>query len=532
MTDDPTHSRRWLWLSIALLVLPALALWLVHSWLGWEGERLWQQAQARLKAEGETLDFMALVPKPVPDDENFFAVEPLKDIALVVDGDETKGEPGARRNQLENLCFIDGSQNPDRPSDDCVAYGIKWDAKAWASYYRASEELVLPAHSGKPERDLLAALKEGDPLVAKLQSGLDRPFALITPAWEDRKIPRMLATIPMTHFSAFQKLMCLLTLRAESEVAAGEFAQATMDVRVRLHLAEGIGHDPTLINGVLATAMVDGLMGNVWSLLEARGPSASDLLTLERDLARLDMSTVMSTAVRGEMAIFANSLDFFSEPQNNAETAYLMQAAKTTGGLREQIKMMTMLALWHLNPRAVVQGNKGRGINYLLDSQLLPIRQGGLKGLAEAEIKFEKTERQLLVDLDIMSMLMNVALPSVGSIGSKALRTETLVHQARLACALERYFLQHQRYPETLNELVPTFIDKVLLDPCDDKPMRYARTPAGRYKLWSLGFDGEDDGGKVIASPQDAPSHPKPSARDYPGDWVWSYERLVPLAEE
>ena len=97
MTNDTTHSRRWLWLSTALLVLPALALWLVHSWLGWEGERLWQQAQARLKAEGETLDFMTLVPKPVPDEDNFFAVEPLKDIALVIDGDETKGEPGARR---------------------------------------------------------------------------------------------------------------------------------------------------------------------------------------------------------------------------------------------------------------------------------------------------------------------------------------------------------------------------------------------------------------------------------------------------
>jgi len=124
-----------------------------------------------------------------------------------------------------------------------------------------------------------------------------------------------------------------------------------------------------------------------------------------------------------------------------------------------------------------------------------------------------------------------LSLPAFGGVGERALQTQARLHQARLACALERYFLLHQRYPETLNELLPAFIDKVLLDPCDDKPMRYARTPAGRYKLWSLGFDGEDDGGKVIASPQDAPSHPKLSARDYPGDWVWSYERLVPLEE-
>jgi len=49
-----------------------------------------------------------------------------------------------------------------------------------------------------------------------------------------------------------------------------------------------------------------------------------------------------------------------------------------------------------------------------------------------------ETERQLLVDLDIMSMLMNVALPSGRQyLEAEALRTETLVHQARLACALE-----------------------------------------------------------------------------------------------
>jgi len=105
--DDSTHSRRWLWLSTALLVLPALALWLSALMARLEGSRGGRQAsRPPTKAEGETLRASsALVPKPVPDGDNFFAVEPLKDIALVVDGDRDK-EAERERKRLATLCFV------------------------------------------------------------------------------------------------------------------------------------------------------------------------------------------------------------------------------------------------------------------------------------------------------------------------------------------------------------------------------------------------------------------------------------------
>jgi hypothetical protein len=82
---------------------------------------------------------------------------------------------------------------------------------------------------------------------------------------------------------------------------------------------------------------------------------------------------------------------------------------------------------------------------------------------------------------------------------------------ALAACALERYWLAHSNYPDTLAELVPTYLDKVPLDIIDGQPLRYRRTENGRFTLYSIGLDGKDDGGKSV----------DPKASDSPGDWAW-----------
>jgi len=530
MTHDSTHSRRWLWLSTALLVLPALALWLVHSWLGWEGERLWQQAQARLKAEGETLDFMALVPKPVPDEDNFFAIEPLKDIALVVDGDETKGEPGARRARIEALKLESGNGEGDYPKCSGINHGVKWDVKGWADYYRTSERLPMPPDSGEPGRDLLAALAQGNDVYAELHQALGRSYSRITPERSARESYRHLAQMPLMELNVCQTLTQTLALRAQSCVASGEVLQAVNDTRTLARLAEGAGQEPTIIQGLVAVTLVAMLVEPTWSLLEARGLDAATLMRLQTDLARLDMNATAAASLRGELAFQVDTIDWLVE-QDDSVNAYKLGAKGSPKTPRKVVTAVVNLALWHLNPDGVAQGNKAACVQGLLEYHLQPLKVSGLHACLlssqryEADVSLGKTAN------GVMATCAQYSGSVYSSIIGKMLLSQARLHQARLACALERYFLQHQRYPEKLNELVPAFIDKVLLDPCDDKPMRYARTPAGRYKLWSLGFDGEDDGGKVIASPQDAPSHPKLSARDYPGDWVWSYERLVPLEE-
>jgi hypothetical protein len=94
---------------------------------------------------------------------------------------------------------------------------------------------------------------------------------------------------------------------------------------------------------------------------------------------------------------------------------------------------------------------------------------------------------------------------------------------ARLRCAIvmlaaERYRLEHGKWPETIAELVPQFLDSVPLDPFDGQPLRWRRREGGMV-VYSIGNDLADDGGQV---------HPRATNLQSPGDTGY---RLWDVAE-
>jgi hypothetical protein len=87
-------------------------------------------------------------------------------------------------------------------------------------------------------------------------------------------------------------------------------------------------------------------------------------------------------------------------------------------------------------------------------------------------------------------------------------RNQTMVNQALIACALERYRLAHGEYPETLGSLAPQFIAAIPHDSIGGQPPHYRRAADGTFMLYSIGWTGRDNGGvpgKTLAD----------------GDWVW-----------
>jgi hypothetical protein len=93
------------------------------------------------------------------------------------------------------------------------------------------------------------------------------------------------------------------------------------------------------------------------------------------------------------------------------------------------------------------------------------------------------------------------------------LRTQTLFNEGQIACALERYRLAHGTYPDTLDALVPRFIEKLPHDLINGQPLVY-RTDSGIFTLYSVGWNETDDGGTSDSTP----GRPE-SVRI--GDWVW-----------
>jgi hypothetical protein len=77
-------------------------------------------------------------------------------------------------------------------------------------------------------------------------------------------------------------------------------------------------------------------------------------------------------------------------------------------------------------------------------------------------------------------------------------------HQARLRCliaalAAERYRRAHGRWPESLDRLTPEWLADVPPDPFTGRPLRSARLADGLV-IYSLGYDGKDDGGRLAAN--------------------------------
>jgi hypothetical protein len=70
---------------------------------------------------------------------------------------------------------------------------------------------------------------------------------------------------------------------------------------------------------------------------------------------------------------------------------------------------------------------------------------------------------------------------------------------ARIALAIARYRLAHAgALPTSLSDLVPGYLSAVPQDPLSGAPMRF-RTEPGAYTVYSVGMDGDDDGGDLAS---------------------------------
>ncbi len=150
--------------------------------------------------------------------------------------------------------------------------------------------------------------------------------------------------------------------------------------------------------------------------------------------------------------------------------------------------------------------------------------------------KYELGNRSDIIFLDLMDRLMQVrplplpermsAAKAVDAARNALPKRHFIIHEwmpsavdvirlelteaARLATtsgglAVERYRLARGALPETLRDLVPTYLPEVPLDPFDGRPLRYRHLERG-YAVYSVGPDGRDDGGK----------EPPPGARSKP----------------
>jgi hypothetical protein len=101
------------------------------------------------------------------------------------------------------------------------------------------------------------------------------------------------------------------------------------------------------------------------------------------------------------------------------------------------------------------------------------------------------------------------------SFGLRAFTGETQRELVLAAIGLKRYQLRYGKSAPALTALVPEFLPQIPRDYMDGSPLKFRLNPDGSYLLYSVGLDGQDNGG--LGEPSSAKSQTWPAGRD----WVW-----------
>jgi hypothetical protein len=153
------------------------------------------------------------------------------------------------------------------------------------------------------------------------------------------------------------------------------------------------------------------------------------------------------------------------------------------------------------------------------DRYVLPVLHPDVPKVDVARnLELEKEAKESMKTRHPYRILAAMLVPAVQRAALKSAQGQVDIHLARVGCALERYYMAEGNYPETLGALEPRFLAALPPDPVNGQPLRYQRLDGGRFVLYSLGTDLDDDGGRF------APDRRKPDGEEPDGDWVWRYD--------
>jgi hypothetical protein len=509
-------QRRWIrgmaWTGVTLVTLCVL----FYAYANWSGAREWSATQAMLKANGETLDFRAILNDPIPEEENFCAIPPLKNLAFPGDNDD---ESAQNRQRLEAL-KLPQLKSP-RPKFG-FANGELTDFKIWAEAFRNDGLLPASADSGNPANDVLQALSIHDALVVELTAGLSRPGAQWTPEWKSREWSGNLFSVEFPHLSSILTASRFLGLRSIAAARAGEAAQAHREALLIARFSQACLNDPFLIGTFVGALSAQILCDTTWELCDAHVGTVEDFARLETALTGLDFQRSTLRSFRAEMAAGGQTAEFMKRNRNAAFGLFaLLNSASENSvnkfpGFFEKLLCYVMPSGWFDSSASVLVDSE---FNYFVK----PLRYHGFmaarESAKEANIQIGKMGENIWSHPSYI--VPAIAIPALEGAISKMIYADVIRNQSVIACALERYRIEKGTYPDSLDAVKLANGKPLPLDIIRGKPMNYRKNSDGTYALWSVGLDSKDDGGKRGVMDSKDPSKSRPTDENYLGDWVW-----------
>jgi hypothetical protein len=513
------NLRRFLLGLVCLAVLVAL-FYAEEDWRGWHA---WQKFKHEWETKGERFDFASFIPPPVPDDQNF-AMTPIVagtwEAQLDKDGHRVVPDNTNVINRLEMSIYGDNSL-VDWPTNGSGYWlkETKTDLKVWQLYYRAlatkTNEFPTAPQPQLPATDVLLALSKYDSAIEELRQASQMPYARF-PLNYDAEQP--FDTL-FPHLAVLKRCSQVLQLRAIAELENDQSEKSLADVKLLLRLAGSIRSEPFLISHLVRLAMIEIALQPIWEGLTEHKWSEAQLAELEGELEKQDFLADFQFSMRGERACGIGAVDYMRRHRNYREFVNLF----FVWGNDENSTFWDNSIDWKDRAKAAGFYLMPSGWFYQNDLAIAQIYQHWSLPMVDIQQQLVSPEIARQAGESLASwkptpwnVLAKMMLPTLNVGAARFSREQISVDLTRTACALERYRLAHDEYPESLDALAPQFIAKLPHDIINGQPLHYRRTSDGQFVLYSVGWNEKDDGGVIGLREGGSVDITK-------GDWVWRY---------
>ncbi|MDD5199205.1 MAG: hypothetical protein PHC88_05325 [Terrimicrobiaceae bacterium] len=466
-------------LRIALVGLAAAATLLVlfYAWTDWAGARRWKAVEAGLRAKGEPLTIAEIEPQPIPDAMNFAAAPIFAEIGRIHDRKQWR------------LSAIHGFTGASRNGSSPLANAARKVDPAFAGSDADAARVIL---------DQTAKWK---PLLDEVREAARRPGTVWPSDYREGFRMRV------DHIQPLLALGQALSVEARAHLELGDSSAAVADFQLILNLASRCAEPRVVISHLLQQALVRLDVEVVRFGLERHAWTAAALETIQRELAGIPLASGLAMALRGERVIFTEWLPRLSA-QGIPDVLNLGEPRTKADGSRQWVGMA-----WALYPAGWI--NKDRSAYAESLQPVIEWLAGENSNRPESIVHPDETFRKRMAApfAPLPELFTSMALPALLISVPRAIHAQAMIDEARIACGIERYRLARGSLPATLEALHPEFLSGMPHDPINGGPFHYRVTGADSYILYSVGWNGVDDGG--------SDKRPSPKAADKAEDWVW-----------
>ncbi len=444
---------------------------LLHVEENWRGRREWTRVQTDLTAKGESLNYESFMRPSVADAENVMA------------------HPYMKKH------FLHGT--PDFP----VAHPERFATAISLQESRpeASQQVSVETQTAAPSslQGILDWYARYQDEFASLEDALQRPYSRV-----NANPPKFVGR-PLPNGESFMRAARAYAHLCKVHLLLGQSERSVKDLLMIRRLMEA-------------------------SLFNEASPLAVTMSKVS--LARLLASTLEDTLAANlwRKSSLAEVQKLFEGVDLLSDFSHALRAGERVGGLLRMQGFGKGLSVSLSGAPPLVLAAIPDGWVDMDRAHVARLFQLGLEGLDPTRKRFdvhaiETADKVLAASRKsphgIHGMLSDRMIPKSFLLDQfTTARTETLIDQAFVACALERYRSAHRGYPETLTALVPEYASQLPHDMLDGQQLRYRRTGDGRYLLYSIGWNIKDDGGTM---PLPKPGKTEAEWSNKNGDWVW-----------